>query len=76
MLHSWNETVHPHLQWKGVRVILGTDDQVVGNEYADLVDFAGDVKPFSLLNFDHKDLVKPRDWASSTIRDEIVGALQ
>jgi hypothetical protein len=62
---------------KGIaRVVLGMDDQVVGNKYADLVDFAGDSKPSSLLNFDHKDLVKPKAWASSTIRDEIVGALQ
>ena len=76
MLRSWNETVQPLLQWKGVRTILGTDDQVVGNQYADLVDFAGDSKPASLLNFDHGDLVKPKDWANSTIRDAIIGALQ
>lgn len=76
MLRSWNESVHPLLQWKGVRVVLGTDDQVFGNKYADLVDFAGDSKPSFLLNFDHGDLVKPKDWAKSTIRDEILGALQ
>jgi len=76
MLRSWNESVQPRLQWSKVRVILGTDDQVVGNEYADLIDFAGDVRPASLLNFDHKNLVKPKDWAGSSIRDEIVGALQ
>jgi pimeloyl-ACP methyl ester carboxylesterase len=76
MLRSWNESVHPFLKWKGVRVILGMDDQVVGNKYVDLVDFAGDSKPAFLLKFDHGALVKPKDWASSTIRDEIVGALQ
>jgi pimeloyl-ACP methyl ester carboxylesterase len=76
MLRSWNETVQPHLKWRGVRVVLGTDDQVVGNQYADLVDFAGDAKPAYLLNFDHKNLVKPKDWTVSTIRDEIIGALQ
>jgi pimeloyl-ACP methyl ester carboxylesterase len=76
MLRSWNETVQPLLQWKGVRVVLGTDDQVVGNKYADLVDFAGDSKPAFLLNFDHSDLVKPRDWSQSAIRDEVLGALQ
>lgn len=76
MLRSWNESVHPLLKWKGVRVILGMDDQVVGNKYVDLVDFAGDSKPAFLLKFDHGDLVKPKDWATSTIRDEIVGALQ
>ena len=31
MLRSWNESVHPFLKWKGVRVVLGMDDQVVGN---------------------------------------------
>lgn len=76
MLRSWNESVQPHLQWRSVRVILGTDDQVVGNQYADLIEFAGDFRPASLLNFDHKDLVKPKDWTSSSIRDEIVGALK
>jgi hypothetical protein len=76
MLRAWNESVHQQLKWRGVRVVLGTDDQVVGNKYADLVDFAGDVKPSSLLNFDHGDLVKPRDWTTSAIRDEIVGALR
>lgn len=75
MLRTWSESMHPYLQWRGVRVVLGTDDQVVGNEYADLIDFAGDAKPAGLLNFDHGDLVKPRHWAKSTIRDEIVGAL-
>jgi hypothetical protein len=76
MLRSWNESVHPYLQWKGVSVFLGMDDQVVGNKYMDLIDFAGDLKPPSLLNFDHRALVKPQDWASSTIRDVIEGALQ
>jgi hypothetical protein len=76
MLRSWNESVQPLFKWNGVRVILGIDDQVVGNKYADLIDFAGDAKPAYLLDFDHKNLVKPKDWSSSTIRDAIVGALQ
>jgi pimeloyl-ACP methyl ester carboxylesterase len=76
MLRSWNESVHPLLQWKGVRVVLGTDDKVVGNKYADLIDFSGDSRPSFLLNSDHGDLVKPKDWARSAIRDEILGALQ
>jgi hypothetical protein len=76
MLRSWNETIYPHLQWHGVRVILGTDDKVVGNKYADLIDFAGDAKPISLVNADHKNLVKPKKWFASAIRDEIIGALQ
>jgi pimeloyl-ACP methyl ester carboxylesterase len=76
MLRSWNESIHPLLHWKSVRVVLGIDDKVVGSKYADLIDFAGDSKPSVQLNFDHKDLVKPKTWNSSTIRDEIVGALQ
>jgi hypothetical protein len=76
MLRVWSESVHPLLQWCKVRLVLGTDDQVVGNEYADLIDFAGDAKPAALLNFDHGDLVKPRQWAESAIRDELVGALR
>ncbi|BFU93339.1 MAG: hypothetical protein NTNFB02_00610 [Nitrospira sp.] len=76
MLKSWNETIHPHLKWCRVRVVLGTDDQVVGNEYADLINFLGDATPYSLLNFDHKNLVKPNDWSTSTIRDEIREALR
>ena len=76
MLKSWNDSVQPHLKWHSVKVILGSDDQVVGNAYADLIDFVGDARPASLLNFDHGDLVKPRDWTGSSIRDEILGALQ
>src|SRR5882724_1151045 len=76
MLRSWNQSVQPHLKWCSVRVVLGTDDQVVGNKYADLIDFAGDTVPTTLLNFDHRSLVKPTNWATSTIRDEIVGALK
>jgi pimeloyl-ACP methyl ester carboxylesterase len=75
MLRSWNESVYPQLNWRDVRVILGTDDAVVGSEYADLINFAGD-QPAYLLNFDHTDLVKPRSWNKSTIRDEIVAALK
>ena len=41
MLRSWNQTVQPLLKWKGVQVVLGTDDEIVGNKYTDLVDFAG-----------------------------------
>jgi pimeloyl-ACP methyl ester carboxylesterase len=76
MLRSWNETVYPLLKWKGVRLVLGVDDKVVGHEYSDLIEFAGDCKPPFLLNFDHRNLVKPKDWPTSTIRDEIIGALQ
>jgi triacylglycerol esterase/lipase EstA (alpha/beta hydrolase family) len=76
MLRVWSDSVHPLLQWRKVRLVLGTDDQVVGNEYADLIDFAGDARPAALLNFDHGDLVKPRQWVESAIRDEIVGALR
>lgn len=76
MLRSWNESLYPHLRWCDVRVVLGTDDKVVGNKDVDLIEFMGDAKPPFLLNFDHKTLVKPTSWDASTIRDEIVGALQ
>jgi pimeloyl-ACP methyl ester carboxylesterase len=76
MLRSWNQTVQPKFAWTKGRIVLGTDDQVVGNEYADLIDFAGDATPKHQLNFDHKGLVKPKSWANSAIRDQIVRALQ
>lgn len=76
MLRQWNETVQPLFRWKDVRVVLGTDDQVVGNKYADLVQFAGDARPCALLPFNHRELVKPISWENSAIRDEIVGALR
>jgi hypothetical protein len=76
MLRAWSESVHPIFQWRSVRVVLGTDDEVVGSKYADLIDFAGDARPAGLVNFDHGELVKPRRWSGSAIRDEIVGALQ
>lgn len=82
MLKVWNDSMFPHLQQHcsqlqkhGVRVVLGTDDQIVGNKYADLIKFKGDAES-SLLNFDHSSLVKPANWNNSAIHDEIVGALQ
>lgn len=76
MLRTWSQSVHPHLNWRCVRVVLGLDDQVVGHKYSDLIDFAGDMKPAFLLNFNHRSLVKPTSWTTSAIRDEIVGALK
>ena len=58
------------------RAQRGLDDQVVGNKYRDLIEFAGDRHPVSLLHFNHSDLVKPVDWNNSAVRDEIVRALQ
>ena len=76
MLRSWNQTLQPLLKWKGVQVVLGTDDEIVGNKYTDLVDFAGDAMPTFLVKADHSTLVKPKDWTKSVIRDRILGALQ
>jgi hypothetical protein len=76
MLKRWNESMQPRLHWPAVRVILGTDDQVVGYKYSDLINFAGDAEPSQLLASNHRDLVKPQSWNGSRIRDEIVGALQ
>jgi pimeloyl-ACP methyl ester carboxylesterase len=53
MLRSWNESVHPFFKWKGVRIVLGLDDQVVGHKFVDLIDFAGDATTAALLKFDH-----------------------
>lgn len=75
MLRCWNQSMHPLLKWKKVRLILGLDDKVVGQSAQDLIEFAGDAKP-ETLNFDHGNLVKPVDWHTSTIRDKIVEALR
>jgi pimeloyl-ACP methyl ester carboxylesterase len=75
MLHAWTESAYPGLNWRRVKLVLGTDDKVVGFEHGDLVKFAGDEPNHILWNFDHRSMVKPTSWEASTIRDLIVGAL-
>ena len=36
MLISWNKTIQSRYKWPKVKIILGSDDQIVGNKYADL----------------------------------------
>lgn len=76
MLHSWTESIHATLDWRKVKIVLGTDDRVVGYQYADMIKFAGDESNPLLLNFGHRALVKPVSWNDSIVRDLIVGALQ
>lgn len=75
MLRNWNESIHCHRPWRGVRVVLGIDDRIVGSKLADLIEFTGDTKPTAILNFNHATLVKPKNWSNSTIANEICGVL-
>lgn len=74
MLKLWNDGVRARVKWPKVRVVLGTDDAVVGNKYSDLIDFEGDASK-QRYNLGHLNMVKPDDWTSSTVRDEVLGAL-
>jgi hypothetical protein len=75
MLKAWIDSVHPHLKWGKVRIVLGIGDGVVGDKYSELIKFVGDAEPCK-LSFDHGTLVRPKSWHGSSICDEIVGALK
>jgi hypothetical protein len=72
MLRSWAQMAHDAVpQWPPVHIVLGLDDQVVGNRFAELMQWPGDAAA-DLTNLDHGDLVKPDTWATSAA----VGFLQ
>jgi hypothetical protein len=66
MLRCWWDHSPVRRNWPRARLMLGTDDRVVGYQRRELVNWAGDAAP-NLTNFDHSALVKPASWAASTI---------
>jgi len=76
MLHAWTESIYPSLAWKEVKLVLGTEDRVVGFDHVDLVKFPGDAPNPILWGLNHSSMVKPASWEASTVRDLIVGVLK
>ncbi len=67
MLKSWSASAYLRQQWPPIRLILGLDDQVVGHEYDELIQWDGNEKPSIITNFDHSTMVKPKTWQSAVV---------
>ncbi|MEQ9450263.1 MAG: hypothetical protein RJQ07_01650 [Pseudomonadales bacterium] len=61
MLRVWSDSAHQKQPWPAIKLVLGQDDEVVGHEIADLIQFVGD-GPHEITNYDHSELVKPSGW--------------
>jgi hypothetical protein len=67
MLKSWAGSAYTRQPWPPIRLILGLDDQVVGNQYDELIQWDGDQRPSITTPFDHSTLVKPSSWSSAVV---------
>ena len=67
MLKVWSEGSFKLLPWPGVRVVQGQGDWVVGQEFAELVQWPGDVYPVDQTVQDHINMVKPEDWENCSV---------
>lgn len=76
MLQMWTQCSYEKWNWKKVKVVLGSDDGVVGAEYGDLIRFEGDETPHLRLGMNHSQLCKPDTWAASTVFDLVKDALK
>jgi hypothetical protein len=76
MLKVWCEGSFTLLPWPKVRVVLGQGDWVVGQQFAELVQWPGDLYPPEQTVLDHSDLVKPEDWKHSSVMDYVRSALR
>jgi hypothetical protein len=75
MLKTWSAGAYAVRPWPPIRIILGLDDRVVGNRYAELVVWDGDA-PVDLTTLNHGDLVKPNDWIGSVATSYLARGLQ
>lgn len=75
MLRAWMKSANAHRPLPQARVILGLDDQVVGYQDQDMVDWPGDIRPVDTIGLDHGKLVKPDDWSQADIVDYLRSAL-
>lgn len=75
MLKAWTEAVHPNGKWPQIRLVLGTDDGVVGYTSGELIGWLGDHPTIHLTNMDHSQLVKPAGW-NTAIMDHIETGLR
>jgi hypothetical protein len=75
MLREWSKGAHRKQRWPVAKVVVGLDDRVVGNQ-ADLVNWTGDEDPVTVIDLDHRALVKPKTWEGSTMVNYIRVALK
>jgi len=76
MLKAWCESSLSFLRWPKIRVVLGQGDWVVGQQFAELVQWPGDLQPTDQTVLNHSDLVKPENWQNSCVMDYVRGALR
>lgn len=75
MLKVWSEGSFATRPWPRVRVVLGQGDWVVGQQFAELVAWPGDLPPDQTV-LDHTDLVKPDTWANCVVMDYLRSGLR
>jgi pimeloyl-ACP methyl ester carboxylesterase len=75
MLKVWSEGSFELRPWPKVRVVLGQGDWVVGQQFAELVQWPGDQAPDQTV-LDHSDLVKPDAWQNCSVFDYVRSGLK
>jgi hypothetical protein len=75
MLKVWSEGAFLDRPWPKVRVVLGQGDWVVGQQFAELVQWPGDHTPDQTV-LDHADLVKPAAWTDCSVMDYVRSGLR
>jgi hypothetical protein len=72
MLKTWCTSAYGKDPWPNVRVVLGQDDAVVGQEFVELIQWDGD-SAAQQLPLDHSSLVKPGSWNCSLVDNLKIG---
>jgi pimeloyl-ACP methyl ester carboxylesterase len=70
MLKVWSKGSYEQHPWPKVRVVLGQGDWVVGQQFAELVEWPGDMTPEQTV-LNHSDLVKPDAWNNCSVMDSL-----
>jgi hypothetical protein len=76
MLKVWSEGSFASNPWPKIRVVLGQGDWVVGQEFAELVQWPGDAYPADQTVLDHSALSKPDDWENCSVMTYLRSALR
>jgi len=75
MLKVWTEGSFSQRPWPKVRVVLGQGDWVVGQQFAELVAWPGDLHPDQVV-LNHSELVKPDAWTGNAVMDYLRAGLR
>lgn len=74
MLNSWTKTTYSFVKWPLARVVLGTDDKIVGHKYGNVITWNGDAA-VRYTGLNHKKLVQASGY-HSTFFDILINALK